>query len=159
MTFTASAIPFRRQRAGWSYSTTRDGVEHRFAIRAVLYPDGEIIADAFPVEPEGAEFPVFTFRATAARRADANGKVHYVLTWLGNEVASRARLTDLLELSGNQSIAMARTALDEQYIKAREAAKAACPECIKWRGQGPSHFASPNCRSGKHPHCSCDTCF
>ena len=24
---------------------------------------------------------------------------------------------------------------------------------------GPSHFPSPNCESGKRPHCSCDTCF
>ncbi len=24
---------------------------------------------------------------------------------------------------------------------------------------GPSHDASPNCRSGRHSHCSCDTCF
>lgn len=24
---------------------------------------------------------------------------------------------------------------------------------------GPSHDPSPNCLSGKRPHCSCDTCF
>ena len=23
----------------------------------------------------------------------------------------------------------------------------------------PSHKPSPRCRSGKHPHCTCDTCF
>ena len=23
----------------------------------------------------------------------------------------------------------------------------------------PPHDASPRCESGKHPHCSCDTCF
>lgn len=26
-------------------------------------------------------------------------------------------------------------------------------------GFGPSHDASPGCESGKHEHCSCDTCF
>lgn len=24
---------------------------------------------------------------------------------------------------------------------------------------GPSHEASPRCRSGRHDHCTCDTCF
>lgn len=24
---------------------------------------------------------------------------------------------------------------------------------------GPRHRAMPNCESGKHPHCTCDTCF
>lgn len=24
---------------------------------------------------------------------------------------------------------------------------------------GPGHSGSPNCRSGRHPHCTCDTCF
>jgi hypothetical protein len=24
---------------------------------------------------------------------------------------------------------------------------------------GPSHFASDYCRSGRRPHCTCDTCF
>lgn len=24
---------------------------------------------------------------------------------------------------------------------------------------GPSHEASPRCKSGRHPHCTCDTCF
>lgn len=23
----------------------------------------------------------------------------------------------------------------------------------------PRHKASPHCKSGKHPHCTCDTCF
>jgi hypothetical protein len=27
------------------------------------------------------------------------------------------------------------------------------------RPDGPSHRPSPSCQSGKHPHCSCDTCF
>lgn len=24
---------------------------------------------------------------------------------------------------------------------------------------GPPHYGSPRCRSGKRPHCTCDTCF
>ena len=24
---------------------------------------------------------------------------------------------------------------------------------------GPSHYVSPGCRSGRYPHCTCDTCF
>lgn len=24
---------------------------------------------------------------------------------------------------------------------------------------GPSHYASPGCRSGRYPHCTCDSCF
>ena len=24
---------------------------------------------------------------------------------------------------------------------------------------GPGHYASPNCQSGRRPHCSCDTCY
>ena len=24
---------------------------------------------------------------------------------------------------------------------------------------GPNHHASVHCRSGRHPHCTCDTCF
>jgi hypothetical protein len=167
MTFHAQAIPFRRQRIGWRYSTTRDGVEHRFQVRVVLYPDGEIIADAFPVEPEGAEFPVFTFRATAMRRSDANGKVHYVLVWNGNEIASRSRLTTLLEISGNQAIAMANAALDEAYIKARDLAMdpiARCPTCQDIRqnhgGFGPPHYQRAKCQSARPTeHCSCSVCF
>lgn len=26
-------------------------------------------------------------------------------------------------------------------------------------GFGPRHDPSPRCESGKHPHCTCDTCF
>jgi hypothetical protein len=34
-----------------------------------------------------------------------------------------------------------------------------CSWCQKWQGQGPAHDASPNCESGGHSHCTCDTCF
>lgn len=35
-----------------------------------------------------------------------------------------------------------------------------CEMCKMIKGGfGPSHFASTLCRSGKHAHCTCDTCF
>jgi hypothetical protein len=38
-----------------------------------------------------------------------------------------------------------------------------CPYCDREREQGvsfhPSHDASESCKSGKHPHCTCDSCF
>lgn len=35
-----------------------------------------------------------------------------------------------------------------------------CEACVAAREfGGPSHYASPRCRSGKRPHCTCDTCF
>ena len=38
-----------------------------------------------------------------------------------------------------------------------------CAYCDGERTAGrifhPPHDASANCESGKHPHCSCDTCF
>jgi hypothetical protein len=37
---------------------------------------------------------------------------------------------------------------------------AVCPTCIEFKGlMMPSHYASPNCESGKHNHCSCSICF
>lgn len=41
-----------------------------------------------------------------------------------------------------------------------EAPVGECKYCDENRGQfKPPHDASQNCQSGKHPHCSCDTCF
>lgn len=40
--------------------------------------------------------------------------------------------------------------------------KANCEQCKQGIGStspGPGHDASPYCRSGKRPHCSCDTCY
>lgn len=35
-----------------------------------------------------------------------------------------------------------------------------CPQCLSGSVfGGPSHEASQRCRSGRHPHCTCDTCF
>lgn len=38
-----------------------------------------------------------------------------------------------------------------------------CAYCDRERAAGntffPSHDASEGCQSGKHPHCTCDTCF
>lgn len=37
------------------------------------------------------------------------------------------------------------------------------PDCQSCLSQsifgGPDHEASPRCRSGRHAHCTCDTCF
>lgn len=41
--------------------------------------------------------------------------------------------------------------------------KDGCAFCERMKDQGetffPSHEASSGCRSGGHPHCTCDTCF
>lgn len=35
-----------------------------------------------------------------------------------------------------------------------------CPSCSAEKGGiHPPHFASPRCESGRHNHCTCDTCF
>lgn len=42
-----------------------------------------------------------------------------------------------------------------------------CPGCREWYISArmpsevfaPGHRASQRCQSGKHPHCTCDTCF
>ncbi len=36
-----------------------------------------------------------------------------------------------------------------------------CPYCDEYGDEDmmPPHDASPRCESGKHPHCTCDTCF
>ena len=62
----------------------------------------------------------------------------------------------------------------EQYIKALEAEGAIDPRCETCvnsfypkleNGEqlfdifAPRHKALSTCRSGKHPHCTCDTCF
>lgn len=45
-------------------------------------------------------------------------------------------------------------------LKARLAEIEACAFCQKNKGKmAPPHFASPNCESGKHNHCTCDACF
>lgn len=39
-------------------------------------------------------------------------------------------------------------------------AKNDCMYCVRVAiSGGPSHEASPNCRSGRYKHCTCDTCF
>jgi len=39
--------------------------------------------------------------------------------------------------------------------------KGECAYCDKWGDElvMPHHTASERCESGKHPHCTCDTCF
>lgn len=37
-----------------------------------------------------------------------------------------------------------------------------CTYCVKYARPGefaPRHFASTRCQSGRHAHCTCDTCF
>jgi hypothetical protein len=44
--------------------------------------------------------------------------------------------------------------------KARQDEIANCKYCQENKGQmHPPHFASANCQSGRHNHCTCDTCF
>lgn len=60
----------------------------------------------------------------------------------------------------------ARTYLSE-YEVARRIGRALvrgaandCLYCVRVNvGGGPSHEASPLCRSGRRAHCTCDTCF
>jgi len=174
MTFSAQAIPFRRQRHGWQYRSTRDGVESRHTISVVLYPDGEVLADAIPAQGDAG---TFTFRATVERRSTFTGKVEYCLVFNSIHVYASRRLTDLLEYAGNQAICAAYAAADERRVKARAAReplvswcascragtcgahKADCPECVAWKGVGPSHEPARLCRSGKRPHCSCNACY
>lgn len=49
------------------------------------------------------------------------------------------------------------------FEKVREHLVAGCTTCDRIRrehgGHGPSHDPSARCGSGKHTHCTCDTCF
>jgi hypothetical protein len=46
-------------------------------------------------------------------------------------------------------------------IRVRLAPPGVCKYCDENRDSSmfPSHTASPNCESGKRPHCTCDVCF
>lgn len=46
-------------------------------------------------------------------------------------------------------------------IRRRVAMEEGCATCAELaRGSfGPYHDPSPRCESGKHPHCTCGTCF
>ena len=58
---------------------------------------------------------------------------------------------ELLRLHGKEAVAKAR--------KDEIANCEYCKELAAKGGWGPSHFASPNCQSGRRNHCTCDTCF
>ena len=60
---------------------------------------------------------------------------------------------ELLRLRGQEELAKAKAREDEI------ANCAYCKELAAKGGWGPSHFASPNCRSGRRNHCTCGTCF
>lgn len=51
----------------------------------------------------------------------------------------------------------------EERRREMQAERDACDFCRyiqdEHGGFGPPHFANPNCRSGGHNHCTCDTCF
>lgn len=50
-----------------------------------------------------------------------------------------------------------------ELLIARGIIDPACKGCAEFLADpnafAPRHKASDHCRSGKHPHCSCDTCF
>lgn len=56
-----------------------------------------------------------------------------------------------------------KVAAPQRAPKRHKAPPGECTTCDRERAQGndfhPSHDASDRCESGKHAHCSCDTCF
>lgn len=52
---------------------------------------------------------------------------------------------------------------ERQVITGSRAPVGECPTCDRARATGdkatPSHTAKDRCRSGKYPHCTCDTCY
>ena len=57
---------------------------------------------------------------------------------------------------------MTKEEIKAAAAKARQDEIANCKYCQEIKdsgGFGPSHFASPNCRSGRRNHCTCSTCF
>lgn len=81
-----------------------------------------------------------------------------IKTW--NEAYSKRR-----ELGGEEALEQARNALDEfkQPMMAKfgnDSSYPGCQDCLLYSViGGPSHAASSRCRSGRKPHCTCDTCF
>lgn len=57
----------------------------------------------------------------------------------------------------------ANEAADRRPSRRKRLEPGECPSCDREREAGnsfhPSHDASERCESGKHPHCTCDTCF
>jgi hypothetical protein len=52
-------------------------------------------------------------------------------------------------------------AMTDKPMRMRLMPPGVCNYCDQNRGTSmfPSHDASPNCESGKWPHCTCDVCF
>jgi hypothetical protein len=50
-----------------------------------------------------------------------------------------------------------------ENLRLHKASPGKCSYCDRERDAGisyhPPHDASEHCKSGKHPHCSCDICF
>ena len=56
--------------------------------------------------------------------------------------------------------------LSDEFLEMceKELARHDCPTCVEIYNDNvnamyPRHYASDYCKSGKRPHCSCDTCF
>lgn len=74
--------------------------------------------------------------------------------------------TQPLDLLGAHKIQRDLLEMIGKPMKTRRRQKAPegqCKSCDEERARGnkfhPSHDPSPNCESGKHPHCTCDVCF
>lgn len=78
-----------------------------------------------------------------------------------NKDGSETRMTweeyDALKKAEQEAAEAKQAAFYAERRKIEEA----CSTCQEYKrhGFGPSHFASSNCQSGKHNHCTCDTCF
>lgn len=55
----------------------------------------------------------------------------------------------------------ATIAIDALMLGVRSAIEHSCKYCQSHTADSmaPRHFASPNCKSGGHAHCSCDSCY
>src|SRR5689334_12274676 len=108
----------------------------------------------------------------------------YMASLTGAEMASRLPVMttiplDSLRLCSHRVVEKPRRAAKEQQMttpleniesiraagqgRRHKLAPGQCAYCDRERDAGvnfhPSHDASDRCESGKHPHCSCDTCF
>lgn len=77
-----------------------------------------------------------------------------------------------IPVPGEVRLAFGRMPIPEAIARAAQTGSVTldgdCPTCIRairtlrttgdWP-MGPAHRAKDGCLSGKHPHCTCDTCF
>lgn len=78
-----------------------------------------------------------------------------------NAVYRNANYSDPAWVAKRDEIQARRDAITAEAIsKFAKPQVADCGTCQRnsiFGGHG--HYASPRCRSGRHPHCTCDTCF